>query len=61
MSNPPTTSKKWFCVINTEFPINVNSDMDDASQDNLNALKELGSETAQRFDEQLDEFVKFLV
>ena len=47
--------------INTEFPINVNSDMDDASQENLNALKELGTETAQRFDDQLDKFVKFLV
>jgi patatin-like phospholipase/acyl hydrolase len=47
--------------INTEFPIDVNSDMDDASQANLSALKELGSETAQRFDIQLDEFVKFLI
>ena len=47
--------------INTEFPINVNSDMDDASQGNLNALKELGTETAQIFDNQLDEFVKLLV
>src|SRR5450759_675211 len=47
--------------INTEFPINVNSDMDDASQGNLNALKELGIDTAQIFDNQLDEFVKLLV
>ncbi len=47
--------------INTEFPINVNSDMDDASQENLNALQELGDETAQKFDKQIDEFVKFLV
>lgn len=52
---------KQYLRINTEFPINVNSDMDDASQENLNALKELGSETAQKFDKQLDEFVKFLV
>jgi len=37
------------------------SDMDDASQENLNALKELGTETAQIFDNQLDEFVKLLV
>lgn len=47
--------------INTGFPINVNSDMDDASQENMNALKELGTETAQKFDAQLDAFVKFLI
>ncbi len=47
--------------INTEFPINVSSDMDDASQDNLNALKELGTETAQKFDKKLDDFVKLLI
>jgi patatin-like phospholipase/acyl hydrolase len=47
--------------INTEFPINVNSDMDDASPENLNALKELGIETAQTFESRLDEFVKLLV
>jgi uncharacterized protein len=52
---------KQYLRINTEFPINVNSDMDDASQANLNALKELGSETAQIFDDQLDEFVKLIV
>lgn len=52
---------KQYLRINTEFPINVNSDMDDASEDNLSALKELGTETAQKFDSQLDEFVKMLV
>ena len=52
---------KQYLRLNTEFPINVSSDMDDASQENLNALKELGTETAQKFDSQLDEFVKFLV
>jgi patatin-like phospholipase/acyl hydrolase len=47
--------------INTEFPVNVSSDMDDASQENLNGLKELGTETAQKFDTQLDDIVKMLV
>jgi patatin-like phospholipase/acyl hydrolase len=47
--------------INTEFPNNVDPDMDDASQENLNALKELGTETAQKYDSQIDEFVKLLL
>jgi len=47
--------------INTELPITVNPEMDDASRENLMALKELGTETAQKFDSQLDEFIKFLV
>ncbi len=52
---------KQYLRINIEFPIGVSSDMDDASQENLNALKELGTETAQKFDNQLDEFVNLLV
>jgi hypothetical protein len=47
--------------INTEFPINVSSAMDDASPENMNALSELGTETAQKVDDQLDKFVKLLV
>jgi patatin-like phospholipase/acyl hydrolase len=47
--------------INTEFPINVNPDMDNASRENLNALKELGTETAQKTDSRLNEFVNFLI
>lgn len=47
--------------INAVFPVNVNPDMDDASPQNLHALKELGTETAQKFDSQIDEFVKLLV
>lgn len=47
--------------INTALPITVNPEMDDASRENLMALKELGTETAQKFDSQLDEFIKFLV
>jgi len=47
--------------INTEIPVDVNSDMDDASQENLAALKELGTETAQNFEKQIDRFVRLLV
>jgi uncharacterized protein len=47
--------------INTEFPIGVNPDMDDASQANLSALKELGTETAQTFEKELDKFVNMMV
>lgn len=52
---------KQYVRINTELPIGVNADMDDASQQNLNALKELGSETAQRFSKHLDEFVDLVM
>jgi len=46
--------------INTELPITVNPEMDDASKENLIALRELGTETAQKFDNELDKFIKFL-
>jgi hypothetical protein len=35
--------------------------MDDASDENVNALKELGTEIAQVFNSQLDDFVNLLV
>ncbi len=47
--------------ISTELPVTVSSEIDDASAENLAALKELGTETAQKFDRQLDEFINFLV
>lgn len=47
--------------INTELPIDVSPDMDDASPKNLAALKELGTYTAQNFDAQLDAFVELIV
>lgn len=47
--------------INIELPIGVNPDMDDASRHNISALKELGSETAQKFDKQLDQMADQLV
>ena len=52
---------KQYLRLNVEFSIGVSSDMDDASPVNLAALKELGTETAQRFDNQLDEFMNFLM
>jgi patatin-like phospholipase/acyl hydrolase len=54
-------AQSQYLRINTEFPNNVDPDMDDASQENLNALKELGTETAQKYDSQIDEFVKLLL
>lgn len=47
--------------VNTEMPVDVNPNMDDASPKNLQALKELGTYTAQNFDAQLDAFVELLV
>jgi uncharacterized protein len=47
--------------INTEFPIGVNPDMDEASQPNLDALKELGTETAQIYGKELDRLVDMLL
>lgn len=52
---------KQYLRINTEIPITVNPEMDEASSENLIALKELGTEIAQKMDSQLDEFVKFLI
>lgn len=40
--------------------IHANPDMDDASQENLDALKEDGTEMAQMFSDKLDEIVKLL-
>lgn len=47
--------------INTELPIDVNPDMDDASPKNLQALKELGTYTAQNFDAELTKFAELIV
>lgn len=47
--------------INAELPSDVNTAMDDASQENMQALKELGIEVAQNFDKQLDDLVKQLL
>lgn len=52
---------KQYLRINSELPIDVNPEMDDASQKNLLALKALGTETAQKFNKQLDDFVELLV
>ena len=54
-------AQSQYLRINTELPIDVNPNMDDASPKNLQALKELGTYTAQNFDAQLDAFVNLLV
>jgi hypothetical protein len=47
--------------INTELSVGVSPDMDDATPENLLALKELGTYTAQQYDAQLDALVNLLV
>jgi len=47
--------------INTELPADVSPDMDDASEENLQALKELGTYTGQNFDKELDAIVDLIV
>lgn len=47
--------------INTSIPVGVKTDMDDASQENLAGLRELGTETALKFDGELDAFVELLL
>lgn len=54
-------AKDHYFRINTELPIDVSHDMDDASPKNLLALKELGTYTAQNFDAELDAFVELIV
>ncbi len=39
----------------------VNPDMDDATTENLQALRELGTETAQNYEEQLKKFIDLII
>ncbi len=43
------------------LPPGMSSDMDDASESNLDGLRELGLETSQQFNGQLEEFARLLV
>jgi uncharacterized protein len=54
-------AQNQYLRINTELPIDVSPDMDETSAENLQALKELGTYTAQSFDAQLDAFVELIV
>jgi len=54
-------AQNQYLRINTELPIDVSPDMDETSAENLQALKELGTYTAQGFDAELDAFVDLLV
>jgi uncharacterized protein len=47
--------------LNTEMPIGVSTDMDDASQQNLNALRELGTETAEICSKQIDDYLDMIL
>lgn len=53
--------KNQYLRINTELPTDVNTAMDDASKENMQALKELGIEVAQNYDEQLETLVDQLL
>lgn len=46
---------------NASLPIDVNSAMDDASTDNMNSLKQLGTETAQNMEDQMDALVDLII
>jgi uncharacterized protein len=47
--------------INTEMPVDVSPDMDNATQQNLLALKALGTETAQVNATAIDRFLDYLI
>jgi patatin-like phospholipase/acyl hydrolase len=46
--------------INDSMPNDVSSEMDNASQENLNALKEFGNDLALKFDIKIDNFLNYL-
>jgi patatin-like phospholipase/acyl hydrolase len=54
-------SQTQYLRINTELPADVSPDMDDARPENLQALKELGTYTAQNFDAELDAIVELIL
>jgi len=47
--------------IDTHLPVTVNPAMDDATEENRRALKELGTETAQEHSGKLNKFVKLML
>ncbi|HWY11362.1 MAG TPA: patatin-like phospholipase family protein [Bacteroidia bacterium] len=54
-------SPNQYLRINTEMPIDVSPDMDNATQQNLLGLKALGTETAQKNSKVIDDFLNFLI
>lgn len=53
--------EKQYLRINPKLPSDVNPDMDDATQENVDALQQLGTETAQDHDDELDRLVELLL
>ena len=47
--------------INPEIPHNVDQNMDSVSDKNLKALQRLGEETAQKYDDKLEQVVELIV
>jgi len=54
-------AQNQYLRINTPMPGDVSSEMDNASPENLQALKELGSELAQNMSDQIDEFLELMM
>lgn len=54
-------AEKQYMRLTSELPVSVNSEMDDASQENMQALKELGIEVAEKNSNELDALVEMLV
>lgn len=52
---------KQYLRINTELTPDINPDMADGSKANLEALRKLGTETAQKFNAELDALVDMLI
>ena len=53
--------EKQYLRINPKLPSDVNPDMDDATQENVDALRQLGTETAEDHDDELNELVELLL
>ncbi len=54
-------AEEQYLRINPRLPHDVNPDMDDATQENVDALRQLGTETAEDHDDELNELVKLLL
>ena len=54
-------AQKQYLRIDTQLPVTVNHAMDDATEENRNALKELGTETTQENSSKLNKFVEMML
>lgn len=54
-------AQNQYLRIDTHLPVTVNPAMDDATEENRNALKELGTETAQDSSNKINKFVELML